>query len=90
MEWMVEDHRVVLCDEQGAIAAEITFPQISPGVVNIDHTFVDDSLRGQGIAGRLMEKAVEQIRKKGWKAQTGCSYAAAWREKHPEFFELFV
>lgn len=90
MEWMVEEHRVALRGQSGAVVAEITFPEVSPGVVNIDHTFVDDSLRGQGIAGRLMEKAVGHIRSKGWKARTGCSYAAAWREKHPELSDLFV
>lgn len=90
MDWRIEDHRVAVHDENGRLLAEITFPETALGTVDIQHTFVDASLRGQGMAGLLMEKAVECIREKGWKARTSCSYAAAWREKHPEHSALFV
>ena len=49
---------------------------------NIYHTFVDESLRGQGIASKLMEAAINEIKARGGEAQATCSYATAWIEKH--------
>lgn len=45
--------------------AEITFPETEPGIFTIDHTFVDESLRGQGMAGRLVQAAVDAIERSG-------------------------
>ena len=69
--------------------AEITFPLIGDKLVDIDHTYVSNVLRGQGIAGKLMEEAMKVIEKNGWRANTSCSYAAYWKEEHPESLDLF-
>ena len=50
-------------------------------VAVIDHTFVHESLRGQGVAGKLMEEAVAAIEAQGWKVGASCSYAVSWLEK---------
>lgn len=71
-------------ESDGSILAEITFPAMDETTVNINHTFVDDSLRGQGIAGKLMELAVQQLEQTGRKAVATCSYAQKWFEKNPE------
>ena len=47
-------NRIYGTDENGKVLAEITFPRTEPGVYTIEHTIVDDSLRGQGIAGRKL------------------------------------
>ena len=52
-----------------------------PVSVCIDHTFVDDSLRGMGIAGELVSRAVQQIQANGKQVTATCSYAAHWLEK---------
>ncbi|MDR0528424.1 MAG: N-acetyltransferase [Zoogloeaceae bacterium] len=54
------------------------------GVVVIDHTFVDDSLRGQGRAGELMLACREELLASGRAAIPLCPYAVAWFKKHPE------
>ena len=51
MEFQYEKERIFACDEAGKVIAEITFP-VSQGVADINHTFVDGSLRGQGVAGK--------------------------------------
>lgn len=84
MEWIYEAHRIYGKGENGEILAEIDFPEVAPGVVDLNHTYVSDQLRGQGIAGQLMKAAVEVIEKNGWKARTSCSYAQGWMAKHPE------
>ena len=69
------------------LVAEVTFPA-RDGVAVIDHTFVDDSLRGQGVAGALVRVAVDQIRADGQKAAATCSYAQSWFQSHPEEADL--
>ena len=71
-------------EQDGKVLAENTFPALDETTVNIDHTFVDDVLRGQGVAGRLMELTVQELEKTGRKAVVTCSYAKKWMEKYPE------
>ena len=76
--------RIYSIDEHGSLVAEITFPTASKNTYCINHTFVDPSLTGQGIAGRLVQMAVDQIRAQGGTVTATCSYAVKWLEKHPE------
>ena len=82
MKFIKEDSRIYSLDENEKIIAQITFPEIEKGVFCIDHTFVDETLRGQGIASKLVELAVEEIEKRKWKIQATCSYAKKWLEKN--------
>lgn len=82
MNFIKEENRIYLTDENGKTIAEITFEEIEKGIYNIDHTFVDETLREQGIASKLVEEAVKTIQKKGGKVQATCSYANKWLEKH--------
>ena len=77
-----EENRIYMRDDAGKMIAEITFPETAEGVFTIDHTFVDDSLRGQGIASQLVRAAVDDINAKGGKVAATCSYAAHWLEKN--------
>lgn len=83
MTWKIEENRLYAEDVDGALLAETTFPPAGEGVVDIGHTYVDESLRGQGIAGQMMETVVGILRQRGLKALASCPYAAAWMERHP-------
>lgn len=87
MKFQYEPGRIYAVDPSGTLLAEVTFPA-SNGVAVVDHTFVDPSLRGQGIADKLLTAAVEQIRSQGLKARATCSYAVKWFEQHPEHSDL--
>ena len=65
MELQFEPTRVYGLDGGGRLVAEITFPCTQPGIYTIDHTFVAPSLRGQGMADKLVRAALEQIRAGG-------------------------
>ena len=82
MEFIKGNSRIYSLDNNKKVVAEITFDEIEKGIFNIDHTFVDESLRGQGIAGKLVEMAVEEIEKRGGKVEATCSYARKWLEKN--------
>lgn len=83
MDFIKEENRVY-CAENGKTLAEITFPQVKANVVEINHTFVDESLRGQGVAGKLIEAAYDVIKISGRKAVPTCSYAVSWFEKNAD------
>ena len=76
------ENRIQQKDKTGRVIAEITFPETSPGVFVIDHTLVDKSLMGQGMASKLVQAAVDEIKKRGGKVQATCSYAKKWLEEH--------
>lgn len=75
-------------DGNGNAAAEVTFPDMGNNTVNINHTYVDDALRGQGIAGQLLQHAANAIESTGRKAHPTCSYAVRWFSTHPEWKHL--
>lgn len=89
MEFQHEPGRIFALSPEGALLCEVTFPAEN-GVADIKHTFVDESLRGQGIAGKLLAAAVAQIRKDGLRVRPTCSYARTWFEKHPEEKDLLA
>lgn len=88
MNFTHESNRIVLFGENNKTLAEVTFPNIDENTVDINHTYVDDSLRGQGIAGKLMEHAAEELKAQNKKAVLTCSYAVKWFEKHTECSQL--
>lgn len=88
MEFKHEKSRIFLNNEEGKTIAEVTFPETSDNTVDINHTFVDGSLRGQGVADKLLSELAQELKSKNKKAVATCSYAVGWFEKHPEYEDL--
>ena len=88
MTFQTQEGRLYALDGEGRLVAEVTFPAVGDGLVEINHTFVDESLRGQGVAGRMMQAVAQVLRDRGWKARPTCSYAAKWFEGHPEYGDV--
>ena len=82
MEYIKENNRIYCLNEDNKIIAEITYFDSNDGYYTIDHTFVDESLRGQGVAKQLVEYAIEEIRKKGFKIKATCSFAKKYLEEN--------
>ena len=89
MTFTTEENRIFYA-EDGKTLAEVTFPETAPGVVVVDHTWVDPSLRGQGVAGQLVRRAAGTLRSTGRKARVTCSYARDWFARHPEEVDVLV
>ena len=73
--YITEENRIYLQDENWNILAEIDFEKKDEKTYNISRTFVDDSLRGQGIGSELVEKAITYLTWKWYKVSATCSYA---------------
>ena len=73
-----EDYAITLVNEKDDVLAYVTFPLVEEGVVNINRTFVDVSLRGQGVAQKLMDLVYEELVNRNLKARITCSYAVKY------------
>ncbi|NLJ89393.1 MAG: N-acetyltransferase [Clostridiales bacterium] len=88
MSFKHETDRIYLENENGDVVAEVTFPVLNDEVVNINHTFVDPSLRGQGVASKLMLEVAKKLRQENKKAMISCSYAVQWFDKNKEYKDV--
>ena len=77
MEYITEGNRIYVI-ANGEEVGEVTFPEREKGMCVINHTYVDDRFRGQGIASELVRRAVEEIERKGYQVEATCSYALLW------------
>lgn len=54
----------------------------------ITHVGVHPELRGQGVAGKIVQVSLEYARERSLRVVPMCSYAAAYIRRHPEYAEL--
>ncbi|MDD3122108.1 MAG: GNAT family N-acetyltransferase [Candidatus Izemoplasmatales bacterium] len=90
MDYITEENRIFSEDEYKKIIAEITFPTRDSSRMDIDHVYVDESHRGQGIASHLMELAYAEIKLRGKKIVAKCPYAISWFKKHEEYQDIVI
>lgn len=70
--------------------AELTFLRISPSVINADHTFAPDTMRGTGIAKALVERLVADARADGVQILPTCSYVKAQFARNPDWSDVLA
>lgn len=59
------------------------------GVMDLQHTYVPPSKRGQGLAGKLTEAALLYARQAGFSVLPTCSYVSdTFLPQHPEFSDV--
>jgi len=68
--------------------AEMSFVLSGDKLIEIDHTYVLDELRGQGIGKILLKELVEWARKENKKIIPSCSYAKYQMEKKREYHDM--
>ncbi|WP_208559370.1 GNAT family N-acetyltransferase [Marinilactibacillus kalidii] len=74
-------------EENGKLLAEITFVQGNGNVIAIDHTFVDPSLRGQGVAEQLVDDVVKDMQEQGKMIKAVCPYVVELFKRKPEKYQ---
>ena len=68
--------------------AELTYER-EGDTINIDHTEVDQSLRGQGVGEQLVEEAVKFARENDMKITATCPYASKKLSRNSEYSDVF-
>ncbi|AXI01365.1 N-acetyltransferase [Sporosarcina sp. PTS2304] len=71
----------------GDVTAEIEWSE-DQGIMTMTHTYVDDSLRGQGVAKKLLDQAAENAREKGLKMKAVCSYVVNAFDRSDEYNDV--
>lgn len=90
MDYIYEDNRIYAKREDSLLLAEVTFPARDQTRVNVDHVYVDQSLRGQGVASELMLLAYNYIKEKNLKIIAKCPYAIAWFKRNEQYQDIVV
>lgn len=90
MDWKYENGRIYSVDENNELMAETTYVHKENGEVNIDHTYVNPILRGQGVAGKMMEVVADHFREESLKTTATCSYANIWLRKHRQAYSDII
>jgi predicted GNAT family acetyltransferase len=75
--------------EEGKRLAEMTYVNAGETGFIIDHTEVDESLRGQKVGDKLLAAAVNYAREKGLKIFATCPFALRKLNDNPEYTDVF-
>jgi uncharacterized protein len=59
-----------------------------PGIVSFTHTETFDGHKGQGLAGRMIERALRDAREEELEVMPFCSFVADYIGAHREFLDL--
>lgn len=51
----------------------------------LEHTYVPETLRGNGVAAALTKAALREAEKRAWKIDSRCQYVTRFIQGHPEF-----
>lgn len=76
-------------NKDGKDVAEMTYTW-KGAHINIDHTLVDEQLKGNNIGGQLVEAAVNWAREKHFKISATCSFARAVFAKKAEYSDVYI
>lgn len=73
--------------QDGQKLAEITWTLLGDLMV-MDHTYVSEELRGQGVAKKLLDRAAEYARDNDYKMEAVCSYVVTAFERYKEYDDV--
>ena len=82
--------RFALLDESGKRLGEMTFSRARDDLIIIDHTEVDESLRGQHGGQRLFEGMVAWARTSNTKVLSTCPFASAMFDRRPDTHDVLA
>lgn len=77
-------------EKDGKQVATMGYQHSGDHEININHTEVDASLKGQGVGHQLIEAAVNYLRKNNMKAVATCPFVKSVFEKNHEEFKDII
>ena len=68
--------------------AELTYFYTEEQIIDFEHTYVPDSQRGKGLAGKLVKEGLEFARSNNYKIIPSCPVVEAYIERYPEYKDM--
>jgi predicted GNAT family acetyltransferase len=75
-------------DSEDKPLAAMTFVLTDEDVITVEHTYVADELRGQGVGRVLLEQVADWARRENKKVRPLCPYAKAQMEKDERYRDV--
>lgn len=69
----------------GELAGFTEAHPLDDGTVLFPHTEIAPAFEGQGLASKLVQGALDDIRERGLRIKVTCPYILGWLTKHPEY-----
>src|SRR5699024_4878450 len=85
-----EENKVIIGDSQENPLAEIHFVPSGATKLIVDHTYVSDEVRGQGIGEKLVQRIVSYARKTNKKIIPLCPFAKSQIDQHSEYQDVLA
>jgi predicted GNAT family acetyltransferase len=73
----------------GEVAGVVNYRRADT-VVIFPHTEIAPSLRGQGLAARLVRAALDDVRRRNETVVPGCWFVAQFIDDHPQYHDLLA
>ena len=71
--------------------AELAYTRPAEGTIDFTHTFVDEALRGQGVAQELARAALAFARESRLQVKTSCTFVAGFvQQNRAEYADLLA
>lgn len=77
-------------EENGEWVAELTYVKAGDDKFIINHTEVDESLKGEGIGGDLVAEAVKFARENNLKISATCPFAKEELKKNADYADVLA
>ncbi|MGV3527380.1 MAG: GNAT family N-acetyltransferase [Flavisolibacter sp.] len=85
-----ENHGLFFIEEEGDVLAEMVYSMRQPNEMIIEHTEVDEQLRGKNVGFQLVNHAVEYARRHNYKITPVCLFAKSVFDKKPDFADVLA
>ncbi len=72
----------------GDALAGVSMYQAADRLIVFTHTEVEPEYEGQGVGGRLVQAALDDVRARGLHILALCPFVKTWIERHPEYADL--
>ncbi|ANU15080.1 Acetyltransferase [Planococcus halocryophilus Or1] len=76
-------------EDEGGTKGEIAWTKLADVMV-IEHTFVEESLRHQGLAKKLLDQTANFAREHGYKLEPVCSYAVSAFDRYSDYDDVKI
>lgn len=77
-------------EQDGDWIAEMTYVSTGESEITIDHTEIDESLRGKGVGYDLIEEVVKYARQEKLKLKATCPFAKKVLDKSDDYEDVLV